>query len=78
MGCCVSLGSQVSISILTDGFIIAMAVVVLGLMMYEYNTLSPIVSGIIVGIMSPAFRGILLFCAAASAIRPTACIGYCA
>ncbi len=53
MGCCVSLGSQVSISILTDGFIIAMAVVVLGLMMYEYNTLSPIVSGIIVGIMSP-------------------------
>ena len=61
MGCCVSLGSQVSISILTDGFIIAMAVVVLGLMMYEYNTLSPIVSGIIVGIMSPAFRGILLF-----------------
>lgn len=61
MAVCVSLGSQISISAFQDGFIITIAVVILGALMYEYNLLHPIPSGILVGLASPFFRGIMLF-----------------
>ena len=61
MAACVSLGSQISISAFQDGFIITIAVVILGALMYEYNLLNPIASGILVGFASPFFRGAMLF-----------------
>ncbi len=60
MAGCVALGSQVSVNVLMDGFIIAMAVVVLGVLMYEYNILEPVYAGALVGLVSPLFRGMLL------------------
>ncbi|WP_165445333.1 sensor histidine kinase [Bacilliculturomica massiliensis] len=61
MAMCVSFGSQIYVNLFTDGFIITLAVVLLGIFMYQYNTLEPIPSGILVGIASPLFRGIILF-----------------
>lgn len=55
---CVALGSQVSVSVLTDGFIIAMAVVVLGVLMYSYNIMHPFYTGLLVAMVSPTFRAI--------------------
>ena len=56
----VALGSQISVSVLADGFIIALAVVVLGVMMYDYNMLNPISAGCLVALVSPVFRGVVL------------------
>lgn len=61
MAACVALGSQVSVAVLADGFIIAMAVVVLGVLMYEYNLLEPFYAGLLISFVSPVFRGIVLF-----------------
>lgn len=60
MAGCVALGSQVSVAVLADGFIIALAVVVLGVLMYDYNMLNPIYAGCLVALISPSFRGTVL------------------
>ncbi|MGF6376890.1 two-component system sensor histidine kinase YcbA [Clostridiales Family XIII bacterium PM5-7] len=61
MAGCVSISAQIYVNLFIDGFIITMAVIVLGLFMYQYNTLHPILSGMLVGLASPLFRGIILF-----------------
>ena len=59
MAACVSAGSQIHVNVFTDGFIITLAVVLLGIFMYRYNTLHPVASGILVGFASPFFRGMV-------------------
>lgn len=61
MAGCVSIGSQVYVNVFTDGFIITLAVVLLGIFMYQYDTLHPIKAGLTVAVASPMFRGIILF-----------------
>ena len=65
---CVALGSRISISVITEGFIIAMAVIILGLLMYSYNLLSPFATGLLVGVVSPTFRAVTIV--AGSNIHP--------
>ncbi|MEE0742249.1 MAG: ATP-binding protein [Emergencia sp.] len=52
----VSLASQVKFNFITDGFIIAMSVVVFAIFIYCYEDLSPIYIGICACIFSPLFR----------------------
>lgn len=52
----VSLASQIKFNFITDGFIIALSVVVFAIFIYCYEDLSPIYIGICSGIFSPLFR----------------------
>lgn len=52
----VSLASQVKFNFITDGFIVAMSVVVMSIFIYCYEELSPVYVGICSGIFSPLFR----------------------
>lgn len=60
MAGCVSVGSQVYVNIFKEGFIITLAVVLLGIFMYQYDKLNPVRAGILVGIASPLFRAAVL------------------
>lgn len=61
MAVLVALGSQVFVSLFIDGFIITFAVVILGVFMFRYNKLNPLLAGLIVGIVSPLFRFCILY-----------------
>lgn len=52
----VSLAAQIKFNFITDGFIVAMSVVVFAVFVYCYEDLSPIYIGICAGVFSPLFR----------------------
>lgn len=52
----VSIASQIKFNFLTDGFIVAMSVVVMSIFVYCYEDLSPVYVGVCSGIFSPLFR----------------------
>ncbi|MEA4987684.1 MAG: ATP-binding protein [Anaerovorax sp.] len=57
----VSLGSQIYFNFFTDGFIVAMSPLLFSIFLYIFKELHPVKAGILTGIASPSFRGIMLF-----------------
>ncbi|QHI73274.1 sensor histidine kinase [Aminipila terrae] len=58
---CVSIGSQLYINVLTDGFIIALAVVIFGVCLHIFPELNPIKLSFLTGFCSPVFRCMVLW-----------------
>lgn len=56
----VSLAAQIRFNFITDGFIIAMSVLVMSIFIYCYDGLSPIYIAFCSGIFSPLFRMVIL------------------
>ena len=56
----VSLAAQIHFNFITDGFIIAMSVLVMGIFIYCYKDLSPLYICVCSGIFSPLLRMIFL------------------
>lgn len=58
---CVALASQFNLSYFVKGFIITLSVVLLPIFLYNYAELNPIIVGFATGIISPLFRGIIVY-----------------
>lgn len=56
---CVGLGSQVSFTAFTTGFIITLAVVILGVFLSQYRNMNPFMITLLTAFWSPFFRGII-------------------
>ncbi|QIB69746.1 ATP-binding protein [Aminipila butyrica] len=60
---CVSIGSQLYINVFSDGFIIALAVVIFGICLHLFQDVHPLKLAILTGICSPCFRFLVLWTA---------------
>ena len=58
---CVALASQFNLSYFVKGFIITLSVILLPIFLYNYDELNPIIVGFATGIISPLFRGIIVY-----------------
>ncbi|QAT39345.1 ATP-binding protein [Clostridium sp. JN-9] len=58
---CIALASQVSINLFANGFIVALSVIILPVLLYFNREFNPIKLTCIVGIVSPVYRGIMLY-----------------
>ncbi len=58
---CVALASQFNLSYFVKGFIITLSVVLLPVFLFNYAELNPIIVGFATGIVSPLFRGIIVY-----------------
>lgn len=58
---CVALASQFNLSYFIKGFIITLSVILLPIFLYNYADLNPIIVGFATGIISPLFRGIIVY-----------------
>lgn len=60
MGIFVSLASQIQLDIITEGFIVALSVLVMSIFIYCYEDLSPMYMAVCSGIFSPMVRFLIL------------------
>ncbi|MCK9217485.1 MAG: ATP-binding protein [Firmicutes bacterium] len=58
---CIALASQFNLSYFVKGFIITLSVVLLPVFLYNYSELNSIIVGFATGIISPLFRGIIVY-----------------
>lgn len=58
---CVALASQFNLGYFVKGFIITLSVILLPIFLYNYADLNPIIVGFATGIVSPLFRGIIVY-----------------
>lgn len=58
---CVALASQFNLSYFVKGFIITLSVVLLPIFLYNYGELNPVIVGFATGIVSPLFRGVIVY-----------------
>ncbi len=58
---CVALASQFNLSYFVKGFIITLSVILLPVFLYNYSELNSIIVGFATGIISPLFRGIIVY-----------------
>lgn len=58
---CVAIASQFHIDFFVQGFIITLSVILLPVLLYNYSELNPISAAFVTGIVSPVFRGIIVY-----------------
>lgn len=58
---CVALASQFQINFFVQGFIITLSVIIFPLFLYFYSELNPLFTAMLTALVSPLFRGIVLY-----------------
>lgn len=58
---CVALASQFNLGYFIKGFIITLSVILLPIFLFNYSELNPIIVGFATGIISPLFRGVIVY-----------------
>ncbi len=58
---CVSMGAQIYVNAFINGFIITLAVILLGIFLYQYNETNPLIICFLTAFFSPFIRGLFLY-----------------
>jgi len=58
---CVAMASQFHLNFFVQGFIITLAVIIFPILLYFYSELNPVTTAMLTGVVSPLFRGLVIF-----------------